>query len=360
MNKSHGAPLHARWVMRNRLRVDPDVDVHCRRWPYPPSVSGIGVILNPKSGRNLRDPGAASRLARTLGDHGVLREAGSIDELYRIAEDFRNFDIDVLAISGGDGTNHVTLTGFLDVYGGATMPQVALLRGGTMNTVANSVGVRRGRPEGLLGRLVRDYARRGAFELENVQRHVMRIAPLSGGKAGYGFLFGTGVVHGFLAEYYRAAGGEPSPLVALKTLTLGIGSALLGGETIRRMAKPFRGSVVLDDGACWSERDFLAVAAGTISQIGLRFKPFYRSVDRPGQFHLLGIHSSSLSFVRELPRIHRGEPMRDGKALEAVTGRAVVRSSDRRVQYMIDGDLHECDGDLEVAIGPRVRLVVMR
>jgi diacylglycerol kinase family enzyme len=98
-------------------------------------VSGIGVVFNPKSRHNVRDPRAASRLARTLGDSGVVREARSIDELYRIAEDFRRDDIDVLAISGGDGTNHVTLTGFIDVYGGATMPQVALLRGGTMNTV---------------------------------------------------------------------------------------------------------------------------------------------------------------------------------------------------------------------------------
>src|SRR5580704_11501498 len=129
-------------------------------------VSGIGVVLNPKSRRNLRDPHAASRLARALGDHGVVREARTIDELYRIAEDFRRVDIDVLAISGGDGTNHVTLTGFIDVYGGATMPQVALLRGGTMNTVANSVGMRRGRPEGLLERLLRDYAERASLPLE--------------------------------------------------------------------------------------------------------------------------------------------------------------------------------------------------
>ena len=114
-------------------------------------MSGIGVVINPKSRRNLRDPGAALRLARQLGDHGVVRAAHFIDELYRIAADFRRDNIDVLAISGGDGTNHVTLTGFIDVYGGHVMPQVALLRGGTMNTVANSVGVRHGRPEGLLG-----------------------------------------------------------------------------------------------------------------------------------------------------------------------------------------------------------------
>src|SRR5580693_9687084 len=110
-------------------------------------MSGIGVVLNPKSRHNLRDPGAALRLSRRLGDYGVLRTAQSVEELYRIAEDFRRFDIDVLAISGGDGTNHVTLTGFLDVYGGAMIPRVALLRGGTMNTVANSVGIR-GKPEG--------------------------------------------------------------------------------------------------------------------------------------------------------------------------------------------------------------------
>ena len=42
-------------------------------------MSGIGVVLNPKSRRNLRDPGAADRLARELGDHGVVRAARSLD-----------------------------------------------------------------------------------------------------------------------------------------------------------------------------------------------------------------------------------------------------------------------------------------
>src|SRR4029077_4419067 len=144
-------------------------------------------------------------------------------------EDFRKVEIDVLAISGGDGTNHVTLTGFLDVYSGAVMPRVALLRGGTMNTVANSVGVGHGRPEGLLARLVREDAKRGAVELENVERYVMRVAPRQGGKNDFGFLFGTGVMRGFLAEYYR--GGQPSPLAALTTLARAVGSALVGGET---------------------------------------------------------------------------------------------------------------------------------
>ncbi len=320
-------------------------------------MAGIGVILNPRSRRNVRDPSAARRLADALGDHGVVREARSRDELHRIAEDFKALSIDVLGISGGDGTNHVTITGFLNVYGARALPQLAFLRGGTMNTVANSVGVRRGGPEGLLGRLIRAYAQRAVRPLANVERRVMRIA--GDGEAHYGFIFGTGVVYGFLAEYY--AGGEPSPLVAAKTLARGIGSTLVRGEMIKRMARPFRGSVELGSGAArasWPERNYLAVAAGTIDHIGLNFRPFYRYAERDEAFHVLGIHASPLQFVGELPRIWRAEPMRDGRTFEACEQRMVVRSADGTMQYMIDGDLHTTKGEIEVTVGPRVKIVI--
>jgi len=314
-------------------------------------MSGIGVVLNPKSGKNLRDPGAARRLARTLGDHGVLREAHSIDELYRIAEDFQRLEIDVLGISGGDGTNHVTLTGFIDVYKGQALPQVAFLRGGTMNTVANSVGVRRGKPEGLLDRLLAAYAERSGRPLTNVERHVMRIGHT------YGFLFGTGAVYGFLAEYYRGGTGKPSTVVAARTLLRGVGSAIVGGEVVSRIAAPFVGSVELEDGTAWAEREYFAVAGGTIDQIGLNFKPFYRWGERPGTFHLLGIHTTAMGFIADLPRIWRAAPMRDGKTYEATVARATIRSKDGVMRYMVDGDLHETVGPLEVAIGPRVQII---
>jgi hypothetical protein len=175
----------------------------------------------------------------------------------------------------------------------------------------------------------------------------------------YGFLFGTGVVAGFLAEYY--ANGEPSPLVAAETLLRAVGSTMVGGEMIQRMARPFHGSVSFDgdSGAAeWPERDYLAVAAGTIDQIGLNFRPFRRYAERDGAFHALGIHCSPLQFVRDLPRIWRAEPMRDGRTYEATVTRMVVRAADGHVRYMIDGDLHEQRGPIEVAIGPKVRIIV--
>jgi diacylglycerol kinase family enzyme len=315
-------------------------------------MAGIGVVLNPKSRHNLRNPDAASRLSRLLGDGGVVRVAHSIDELRRIAEDFRALDVDFLAIAGGDGTNHVTLTGFFEVYGDKPIPPVALLRGGTMNTVANSVGVARQSSERLLVRLMDPKV------LQQTERNVLRIAPKGAGEVQHGFLFGTGVVHGFLAEYYR--GGNPTPLVAATTLTRGIASALVAGATIRRIAEPFRGSVLLEDGAVWEERDYLAVALGTIAHIGLEFKPFHRYGERADAFHVLGIHASPLELVRELPRIWRGRPMRPGRAREALASRIVVRSAGVALRYMVDGDLHEAEGELTVSTGPRIRLVVVR
>jgi diacylglycerol kinase (ATP) len=337
-------------------------------------MAGIGVVLNPKSRRNLQNPQLASRLSRQLGDRGVVRAARSIEELCRIAEDFRTLDIDLLAIAGGDGTNHVTLTGFLSVYGDKPIPPVALLRGGTMNTVANSVGMARQSSERLLARLIAGWTstrlgegpqttsleRQGpqTTNLERAERNVLRVTPQASGDIHYGFLFGTGVVHGFLAEYYR--GGNPTPLVAVTTLARGIASAFVAGETIRRIAEPFHGSVLLEDGTLWGDQNYLAVAAGTIAHIGLEFKPFHRFGERAGAFHALGIYASPSAFVRELPRVWRGLPMRPGFAREALSSRMVVKSAGGALRYMVDGDLHEAQNELCVSMGPRIRLVVVR
>jgi diacylglycerol kinase family enzyme len=320
----------------------------------------VGVVFNPRSGRNARRPGTADRLARRLGDRGTVRTSDSLDTLHRIAEDFLYRDrVDVLAISGGDGTNHITLTAFLHVAAGAPLPPVAVLRGGTMNTLAESVGVRRRGQEWLLDRLVQATGSAGATPLARAERHVMRID--AGGRPPvYGFLFGTGVMHGFLAEYYRGGGNRPTPLTAVRTLARAVGSAMVGGPTIRRMAEPFRGTVTFADGTCWQGRDYVSVAAGTIAHIGLNFQPFHRYAERPGCFHALGLHAPPASLARELWRVYRGAPIRPHKADEAVTPSAVLSSTSAALPYMVDGDLYDASGDVSVSAGPPVTLLSIR
>ncbi len=311
-------------------------------------MAGIGVVLNPRSRQNRRDPEAASRLAKKLGNCGVVRTAQTRDELARIAEDFRKLKIDVLGISGGDGTNHVTLTGFLEVYSDEPLPPVAFLRGGTMNTVANAIGVPKGRPDGLLASLIARYNERMENPLQVVERNVMRVGDR------YGFLMGTGVIHGYMSEYYRHP--EPNPLHAAKTLFDACRSVVLNRPT--PVMQRWEGRVEFPQGPNFPDRDYLCIAAGTVDQIGLGFRPFYRAPQAPGCFHILGIHTTPIGFVKKLGDVWRAKPMGEEHTHESVTTQATLHGRSGIVRYVLDGDIHEHRGPLEMRTGPRVKLIV--
>src|SRR5205809_168029 len=76
-------------------------------------VPGIGLITNPRSRVNQREPGRARRLSYLDGSHGNAEATKTIDDLYRVCEEFKKERIDVLGISGGDGTMQHTLTAMI-------------------------------------------------------------------------------------------------------------------------------------------------------------------------------------------------------------------------------------------------------
>ena len=273
----------------------------------------------------------------------------SLEELSRTAEDFRRQKIDVLGIAGGDGTNYVTLTHFFDAYGSEPLPPVAFLRGGTMNTVANSLGLPSGKPEGLLDRLVRRYLETPALAVRE-----QRMIDINGK---LGFLWGMGVIPAFLREYY--ATGAPSPWTAAKTLARGAVSTFVQGEMFRRMTAPLEAEVTLADGERWPLRSYLCLGAGSIADMGLGFKPYYLAGTRPGTFHMQGMTCTAAECVLDLPRIHEGRPMRPGHAIDRATTMATIETPER-ISYMIDGDLLEHDSNvISVRTGPLVRLATM-
>lgn len=313
-------------------------------------MAGIGLVFNPRAGGLRRDPDAPRRLARRLGDNGVVAVPRSIDELLRAAEDFLRLRIDVLGIAGGDGTNHVTITGFHRVWQAHPLPTLAFLRGGTMNTVANSLRLPQGRPEGLLDRLVRRYLE---HPLDSVRQHTMDI------DGQLGFLWGLGVVPAFLQSYYDT--GAPSPWTAVKTLARGIGSALVGGALVREWTRPIEAEVTTNAGDHWPEQPFFTIAAGTIPDIGLGFRPFHRAEQVPGTFHLLGIQTSPVGFVLDLPRIHRAQGMSPGKSRDVLAREATVRTRGPSLRYMIDGDVLESPrAEMTIRMGPEVRIATMQ
>ena len=135
---------------------------------------------------------------------------------------------------------------------------------------------------------------------------------------------------------------------------IAIASALVGGPFARTLTRRWRGTVELD-GTVLDGQDWLAVAAGTVEQIGLGFRPFRDAA--PGCMHAVGLGSSVARFAFELPRVYRARPLREPGNVEQVARRLVLRS-DEPIGYMVDGDFHQGGTELVVELGPTVRFLV--
>jgi len=316
-------------------------------------MPGIGIITNPHSRRNKRHPERMRRLGYILGQHDAFELTNSVEDITTVAKKFRDNDIDVLALNGGDGTNHVTLTRFKEVYGEEPLPKIALLRGGTMNTVASGVGVR-GTPQRLLANLVEKYYTGQPFE--TTKRDLLEVRDEHG--VNYGFIFGNGVISNFLELYYEDT-PEPSPATAAVLLTRAVAQNIVGrGHIVRRLFTPFRARMEFADHAQWPDKEYVAVMAATVDQIGLGFRPFIRCEERPHHFHILGVHCSPFVVAKKLPAIRMGLPVGEDMMYSAMTSK-VTFTSDRPITYTIDGDMHTSQqGFVELSTGPRLEIIL--
>lgn len=307
----------------------------------------IGVITNTRSRQNRKNPRLVETLAGILGPSDSLEVTSSLDDLHLAIDRFQDLGISWLGINGGDGTNHRTLTALVERWQG-DLPQIVLLRGGTMNTVSNGFGGT-GSPRSILAALV---ARRDReARLETISRRLMRID--DGQVVHYGFIFGTGTVYNFLEEYYRY--GDVTPVTAARTLAQGIASTLVQGPLYRRLTAQIQASVELNDEP-WRQGDFIGVLAATQPQIGLGFRPFYRAEEHPDHFAAITLQGSLLNVVRALPAIRTGrEPRVPGYS--SSVGQSLRLNADGEQRYVIDGELYQCTGSIDVTCGPMLQIV---
>ncbi|MCB9780566.1 MAG: diacylglycerol kinase [Alphaproteobacteria bacterium] len=311
----------------------------------------IVVVSNPLSGRNRRDPGLTERLRTLVPAPHRLAEPDTEAATDALATDLAAMaDLAVLAVNGGDGTLSHVLSAYLRARGPeGPMPAVAVLRGGTMNTVAHGIGLD-GRPEEILARVVARH--REGRPQPVVERHLMRVRD-GVGPDRYGFLFGNGLVSNFLEAYYE--GGDVGPVKGATVLARAMASALVGGAFARRLTRPVEVQVALD-GERWEDERFLAVAVGTVDDLGLGFKPFWRVVDHPGRLQALGFACSPFALAVRIPRTRWGAAWNHPDIVDVLGVRLILRG-DGPQAYMIEGDFHRGGQAIEVTVGPPVPLV---
>jgi diacylglycerol kinase (ATP) len=307
-------------------------------------MPGIGVVLNPHSKRYKKDPSKMKQIGFIVGEKASFEPTVDLRDVHRVAEKFKAKEIDILALTGGDGTNHRTLTTFIKVYQDQPLPKIAFLKGGTLNTAAHSCGIK-GSPEGILSNVLYKYHEDESFKMTQLQ--LMKI------NDSYGFIWGCGVIYRFMAAYYGR--GDPSPLSAGMTLVRSVTSALFNGPFASKLFRRFNGQVRVD-GKVWPFRNYSAIYAGSVVELGLNFKVFHHAQEL-GKFHSVAFSLPPRNVLRYVPAMFMGRDSRCPDLIEEPAQEMVVEL-EKPLPYTIDGDMHDPCGHFHLTPGPRLDVIV--
>lgn len=311
-------------------------------------MAGIGIIFNPHSRSNRRHPQRAERLGFIVGDKGSCHATQRPEDVEDLARHFKERQIEVLGISGGDGTIHTVLTTFLKVYGETPLPQVALLRGGTMNNTATNLGIY-GTPEQILSKLILSY-HSGVLKTT-----ALTLLDVNGR---HGFVFGMGVVTRFLQEFEEINKGHVSPAKAAMLLGRYMVSSLFNAKAARRLCQAVPVKIAVD-GETLPFPSYAMFFAGTVESLCFQFRPMWRAREKSGQFHFMGISSTPRQLLSVFPRAWFKRPIKKPFVIDRV-GKEMVLECEQPESYTIDGDFPEgLVQKIVVKAGPTIQVVML-
>lgn len=305
----------------------------------------IGIVYNPFAGKNKTKGGERIKnLESLLNGRGILRETRSIEEIDKAAQEFHHEQIDILGISGGDGTNNFVLSRFQKVYG-EELPLLLLLKGGTMNLLESCLGMKGG-PEDRLKRCIQQIDKNC---LQTVPHTLLKVND----KMGY--IFGNGIIANFMQEYYK--GGDPGPKKALQVLMKACCSSVTGGNYYEKLFAPIGAHVQIGDTLLPQSR-FMALMAATEKGCGLGFKPFYRARQAQGKLHFLAINLSPFELIKNLPRFRAGKKVKNDNLFETLTDKVVINTF-HPYYYTLDGEMLNSTTRIELSPGPIVKIIAV-
>ena len=307
-------------------------------------MPGIGIITNPHSKENKRNPERAELMSYIVGTKGKLVITEDLSHLEQVARHFRDSNVEILAINGGDGTISRTITAFIRNYGDKPLPKIALLRGGTMNVLASNLGLR-GRPERLLYKLVEGYSDLDTTAIKEIR--TLKMDEL------YGFVYADGVAYRFLAEFYKS---KKHWLAAIAFLAKIVLSTLVRGKLYKKIVHSDDSVVTINDKQSIPTKT-TAVFVSTIEKLSFGARMFKELGFHPDRFESLFINSSPNRLLFNIPSILlRRFP--GTKVKESICTNRIGIKRGPGFPYSLDGELHNSvNPKLEITLGPSIRFL---
>jgi len=338
----------------------------------------IGVITNPNSRKNKGKPDRARRLQSIVGELGEVHETQSLESIKPVLREFLRKRAQYWVADGGDGALHWMLRMGMEVlqeeeFAGQslTMPLTMPTNGGTIDFIANNVGIK-GDAEGLLASLrsrIESGRRIEETEVDSMVIDCVEATP-DGDRAfrTYGFAVAAGGIgQRFFAKYY--ADSDPNPRTIVKVVASALASLPVArtplrhvpglgqlGDYAAQMFRPTRARVTIDGMVLpGDEYSGLHVASMSINLGGVL--KFFGKADEPGLMNALLGTPSPWVIARNLPRMARGDEMRGRAVLDRPCREMLIEArEDELLEPVIDGEYYRNLRRIEVHLGPRVRI----
>jgi len=337
----------------------------------------IGVITNPNSRKNRNRPDRADRLRRIVGDFGEVHTTSSIESIKPVLRDFLRKRARYWVADGGDGALHWMLRMGMEVLQedefigkSLTLPVTLPTKGGTIDFVANNVGIE-GDAEGILATLRRNVERNTLIEETEVDSMAIDGIQVVDGKdvpfRTYGFASAAGGVgQRFYAKYYDDP--DPNPRTIVKVVANTVASAPIALSPLSRlplgawtsyakeMFEPTSCTVMLDGMKLPGDR-FTGVHIASMSINLGNVLRFFGKADQPGLMNAIVGTPSPWSIIRNLPRMARGEEMRGRNILDRPCREMLMVATGKDLLApIIDGEFYRDVKRIAFHIGPRVRI----
>lgn len=337
----------------------------------------IGVITNPNSRKNRNRPERVERLQRIVGKMGEVHQTASVDSIKPVLRQFLRKQARYWVADGGDGALHWMLRMGMEVLqedefaeSSVTLPVTLPTKGGTIDFVANNVGIE-GDAEGILATLRRHLEHGATIEETEVDSMVIDGIQLVDGKEvafrTYGFASAAGGVgQRFYSKYY--ADKDPNPRTIVKVIANTIASTPIALSPLSKLpfgqwrtyAKdifaPTPCKITLD-GMVLPGDSFTGVHIASMSINLGNVLRFFGKADQPGLMNAIVGTPSPWAVIRNVPRMARGQEMIGRNILDRPCRTMILESNcDELMEPIIDGEYYRNVKRLEFRVGPRVRI----
>lgn len=302
----------------------------------------INIIANLRAGLTQNRQTELNQLEALVAPHAKLYLSDDQQSLKAHLQTLQQQGVRQLAIRGGDGTLGIVIQVMLSVWQQPPYPQLLLLRGGTMNVIAASIGLH-GTPVEILRRyLAQDQAR-------STPLMPMRIGDR------YGFIFGMGCFVHFLRDYYQAP--KPTPVHGLRLLLKSLASMVCNTSYSQKLFQPLTLQMQLDNLPS-IQGAFTLLSASTVRHAGFGFHPYFHAQGSVPRIHCLTSKGTAWQLLIQLRQLYKGRAEHHPTpVIEHHSCQQLVLQT--TADYCLDGEIISNQAPITIASGPNLEMLTL-